>query len=196
MWTETAQTLIVILGAGTMTIMSLSEIGGFSQLYTKFMKAEPSIIPVNKAECALPSNDSFLLLRGLDDPDMPWLGFLLGQTPGSIWYWCTDQMMVQRLLAAKSLSHAQGGTLLAGCLKLLPMFLIILPGMISRILYTDEIACVDPDECKKYCGSTVSCTNIAYPRMVVGLMPTPLKGLLMSVMLAALMSDLSSIFNR
>lgn len=105
-------------------------------------------------------------------------------------------MMVQRLLAAKSLSHAQGGALLAGYLKILPMFLIIIPGMISRILYTDEVACVDPVKCLEYCNNENSCTNTAYPRLVLGLMPSPLKGLIMSVMLAALMSDLSSIFNR
>ena len=105
-------------------------------------------------------------------------------------------MMVQRLLASKSLSHAQGGTIFAGYLKLLPLFLIIVPGMISRILYTDEVACVDPDLCMKFCNNPTSCTNTAYPRLVLGLMPSPLKGLIMSVMLAALMSDLSSIFNR
>lgn len=104
-------------------------------------------------------------------------------------------MMVQRLLAAKSLSHAQGGALLAGYLKVLPLFLIVIPGMISRILYTDEVACVDPEICMAYCNQ-LSCTNTSYPRLVLGLMPSPLKGLLMSVMLAALMSDLSSIFNR
>ena len=156
------------------------------------------------------------MLRPLSDPDMPWLGFIMGQTPASIWYfcivvrqitisimlyfviryWCADQMMVQRLLAAKSLSHAQGGALFAGYLKILPLFLIVIPGMISRILYTDEVACVDPEQCMQFCNNPTSCTNTAYPRLVLGLMPSPMKGVIMSVMLAALMSDLSSIFNR
>ncbi len=105
-------------------------------------------------------------------------------------------MMVQRLLAAKSLSHAQGGTLFAGYLKILPLFLIVIPGMISRVLYTEEVACVDPELCMQYCNSRVSCFNTAYPRLVLGLMPSPFKGLILAVMLAALMSDLSSIFNR
>ncbi|KAF7238307.1 hypothetical protein EG68_11273 [Paragonimus skrjabini miyazakii] len=85
--------------------------------------------------CSLPSPKAFRLLREVDDPDMPWLGFILGQTPTSIWYWCADQMMVQRVLAAKSLSHAQGGTLMAGVIKQLPLFVLVIPGMISRILY-------------------------------------------------------------
>lgn len=58
-------------------------------------------------------------------------------------------MMVQRTLAAKSLSHAQGGTLLAGYIKILPLFMMVIPGMISRALYKDSIACADPDVCFK-----------------------------------------------
>lgn len=104
-------------------------------------------------------------------------------------------MMVQRTLAAKSLSHAKGGTILAGYLKLLPLFMIVFPGMISRVLYRDEVGCFDPEECMKICGSRNGCTNIAYPTLIMKLMPTGLKGLMLSVMLAALMSDLTSIFN-
>ncbi|VDO01618.1 unnamed protein product [Rodentolepis nana] len=88
--------------------------------------------------CALPSSNAFVMLRGISDPEMPWLGYILGQTPASIWYWCADQMMVQRVLAAKSLSHAQGATLMAGFIKLFPLFIIVIPGMISRILYPGE----------------------------------------------------------
>ncbi|CAG2123188.1 unnamed protein product, partial [Medioppia subpectinata] len=67
--------------------------------------------------------------------------------------------------------------------------------MISRVLYTEEVACVDPNKCMQYCNSPVSCYNTAYPKLVLGLMPSPFKGLLLAVMLAALMSDLTSIFN-
>ena len=80
-------------------------------------------------------------------------------------------MMVQRALAAKSLSHAQGGTLFAGFIKLLPVFIMVIPGMISRVLFTDDIACIDPDVCEAVCGSRVSCTNSAYPKLVLELMP-------------------------
>jgi uncharacterized sodium:solute symporter family permease YidK len=84
--------------------------------------------------------------------------------------------MVQRVLAAKNLSHAKGGSILAGYLKLLPLWLIIMPGMISRALYPDEIGCVDPEECQRYCGNPVGCSNIAYPKLVMELMPVALKG--------------------
>ena len=103
--------------------------------------------------------------------DMPWPGFLLGQTPASIWYWCADQIMVQKVLAARSLSHAQGATILCGWIKVLPLFLIVIPGMISRVLYPDEIGCVDPEICQKICQNPVSCSNIAYPKLVLGIMP-------------------------
>lgn len=84
----------------------------------------------------------------------------------------STQLMVQRALAAKSLSHAQGGTLLAGYVKILPVFIMVLPGMISRVLFTDDVACVKPEICKKICGNPVSCSNSAYPRLVLGILPS------------------------
>nr|XP_060636189.1 sodium/glucose cotransporter 2-like [Anolis sagrei ordinatus] len=75
------------------------------------------------------------------------------------------------------------------------MFLMIMPGMISRILYPDDVACVIPEECMRICGTEVGCSNIAYPKLVVALMPNGLRGLMLAVMLAALMSSLASIFN-
>ena len=66
-------------------------------------------------------------------------------------YWAADQMMVQKALSAKSLSHAQGATLLTGWIKVLPLFLIVVPGMISRVLYPDEVGCVDPELCLQIC---------------------------------------------
>ena len=80
-------------------------------------------------------------------------------------------MMVQRALAAKSLSHAQGGTLFAGYIKLLPVFIMVIPGMISRVLFPNEVACADPDVCEAVCGNRFSCSNIAYPKLVLELMP-------------------------
>ncbi|CAL8085941.1 unnamed protein product [Calicophoron daubneyi] len=153
----------------------------------------PSIDP--SLRCSLPSTKAFTLLREVDDPYMPWLGFILGQTPSSIWYWCADQMMVQRALAAKSLSHAQGATLFAGLLKQLPLFVIVFPGMISRVLFADEVACTPGPHCERVCGQRNGCSNLAYPKLVMEVMPSGLRGLMLSVMLAALISDLTSLFN-
>ncbi|GAB0193145.1 sodium/glucose cotransporter 4 [Grus japonensis] len=104
-------------------------------------------------------------------------------------------VIVQRSLSAKNLSHAKGGSVLGGYLKIFPMFFIVMPGMISRALYPDEVGCVDPDICKRVCGAAVGCSNIAYPKLVIELMPDGLRGLMIAVMMAALMSSLTSIFN-
>uniref|UniRef100_A0A3B3Y6C6 Solute carrier family 5 member 1 n=1 Tax=Poecilia mexicana TaxID=48701 RepID=A0A3B3Y6C6_9TELE len=147
------------------------------------------------AECYQPRSDAFHLFRDPVTGDLPWPGLVFGLTIQATWFWCADQVIVQRCLSAKNLSHVKAGCILCGYLKLLPMFLMVFPGMISRILYPDVVACVDPDQCKKYCGTSVGCTNIAYPKMVVDLMPNGLRGLMLSVMLASLMSSLTSIFN-
>lgn len=204
-YTETLQTSIMIIGSLILMVFSFKEIGGYESLYIKYMESVPSnfqkMIESNTTEtmkylqCGLPKENSFQMLRSLGDKDMPWLGFLLGKTPSSIWYWCSDQMMVQRTLAAKSLSHAQGGTLFAGYLKVLPLFMMVMPGMISRVLFPDIIGCIGAEECFKACGNRNGCSNSAYPLLIMKLMPTGFKGLMISCMLAALMSDLTSIFN-
>lgn len=104
-------------------------------------------------------------------------------------------MMVQRVLAAKTISHARGGTLLAGYLKILPLFMIIIPGMISRTLYPNTVACNQPSICESICHSKRSCTNIAYPTLILKILPDGFKGVMLAVMLAALISGLTSIFN-
>jgi len=103
--------------------------------------------------------------------DLPWTGVIFGMTISSIWYWCSDQVIVQRVLAAKDMVHAKGGCILTGYLKLLPLYLLVFPGMASRVLYTDRVACADPDVCLDVCGSSTGCTNIAYAELVIKLMP-------------------------
>ncbi|XP_076036387.1 sodium/glucose cotransporter 4-like [Oratosquilla oratoria] len=195
-YTDTLQFFIMIAGSIYVMIVGLQKVGGYSELQKKYIEAIPSKLMENST-CGLPRTDSWVMLRDADPSvsDMPWPAFLFGQTPVSIWYWCADQMMVQRAMASKSLSHAQGATIFAGCAKLLPLFIIIIPGMISRVLFPDEVGCIDPDECYRFCGSRTSCYNLAYPKLVLEYMPSGMRGVMLSVMLAALMSDLTSIFN-
>ncbi|KAM4608898.1 sodium/myo-inositol cotransporter [Polymixia lowei] len=203
MYTDALQAVLMIGGALTLTIISLIKVGGLEGVRTKYMEAVPNISAIvangnfsYSPSCRVePKPNSLRILRGPLDEDIPWPGFLLGQTPASIWYWCADQVIVQRVLAAKNIAHAKGSTLMAGLLKVLPMFIIVIPGMISRILFTDEIACIGPEHCLAVCGSKAGCSNIAYPRLVMAVMPVGLRGLMMAVMIAALMSDLDSIFN-
>lgn len=203
LYTDALQAVLMIGGALTLTIMSLIKVGGLEGVRTKYMQAVPNVTAIlatgnytYSPSCRIdPKPNSLSILRGPLDEDIPWPGFLFGQTPASIWYWCADQVIVQRVLAAKNIAHAKGSTLMAGFLKILPMFLIVIPGMISRILFADEIACIGPEHCMAVCGSQAGCSNIAYPRLVMAVMPVGLRGLMMAVMIAALMSDLDSIFN-
>ncbi|XP_022621320.1 sodium/myo-inositol cotransporter-like [Seriola dumerili] len=205
-YTDTVQAFLMIAGALCLTIISLFKVGGLEGMMIKYMQATPNITAISQSfpnltdpeSCHLhlnPKPDALKILRGPRDPDLPWPGFLLGQTPASIWYWCTDQVIVQRVLAAKNIAHAKGSTLMAGFLKILPMFIIVIPGMISRILFADELACISPEHCMEVCESAAGCSNVAYPRLVMSVMPVGLRGLMMAVMIAALMSDLDSIFN-
>ncbi|KAE8621553.1 hypothetical protein XENTR_v10004874 [Xenopus tropicalis] len=202
-YTDTLQALLMIIGALTLTIISFVEIGGFDEVKRRYMLATPNVTSIllnynftNTNSCHVsPKPDSLKMLREPSDEDIPWPGFILGQTPASVWYWCADQVIVQRVLAAKNISHAKGSTLMAGFLKILPMFIIVIPGMISRILFVDDIACINPEHCLAVCGSRAGCSNIAYPRLVMKVLPVGLRGLMMAVMIAALMSDLDSIFN-
>ncbi|XP_029024795.1 sodium/glucose cotransporter 1 isoform X1 [Betta splendens] len=194
-YTDTLQTIIMLVGSFILMGFAFHEVGGYEQFQERYMNAVPSVTANISESCYQPRPDSFHIFRNAITGDLPWPGLVFGLTIQAAWYWCTDQVIVQRCLSAKNLSHVKGGCILCGYLKLLPMFLMVFPGMISRILYPDVVACVDPDECQAYCGASVGCTNIAYPKLVVDLMPNGLRGLMLSVMLASLMSSLTSIFN-
>ncbi|XP_013859283.1 sodium/glucose cotransporter 1 [Austrofundulus limnaeus] len=194
-YTDTLQTIIMLVGSFILMGFAFSEVGGYENFQNRYMNAIPTITGNFSEKCYLPRSDAFHIFRDPITGDLPWPGLVFGLTIQATWYWCTDQVIVQRCLSAKNLSHVKAGCILCGYLKLLPMFLMVFPGMISRILYADVVACVDPKECEKYCDASVGCTNIAYPKLVVDLMPNGLRGLMLSVMLASLMSSLTSIFN-
>ncbi|ROL49963.1 Sodium/glucose cotransporter 2 [Anabarilius grahami] len=202
MYTDTVQTFVIIAGAFVLMGFSFYEVGGYNALLEKYTLSLPSqMISLDpqryniSEQCYTPREDAFHLLRDPTTGDLPWPGVLFGIAIIGSWYWCTDQVIVQRCLAARSLTHVKAGCILCGYLKLLPMFLMVFPGMISRVLYPDEVGCVEPSICNKVCGTEVGCSNIAYPKLVVSVMPTGLRGLMLAVMLAALMSSLASIFN-
>ncbi|XP_037366870.1 solute carrier family 5 member 4 isoform X1 [Talpa occidentalis] len=198
-YTDTLQTIIMLIGSVILTGYAFAEVGGYESFTEKYMNAIPSVVEGDNltisSKCYTPQEDSFHIFRDPVTGDIPWPGIIFGNTLVAMWYWCTDQVIVQRCLSGKNMSHVKAACVMCGYLKLLPMFFMVMPGMISRILYTDEIACVVPSECVKHCGTEVGCTNYAYPMLVMRLMPNGLRGLMMSVMLASLMSSLTSIFN-
>ena len=102
--------------------------------FARYMMSVPETTYVNpndNSTCGVPRYDSWQMLRSPVGSDIPWPGFLFGQTPASIWYWCADQMMVQKALSAKSLSDAQGATILTGWIKVLLLKEVSFPSKLN-----------------------------------------------------------------
>jgi solute:Na+ symporter, SSS family len=161
-YTDTVQTLILITGAVALTVIGLHRVGGLEHLRT--------MVPASY----------FHMIKPASDPSFPWTGIFFGAPILGIWYWCTDQVIVQRVLSARDEGHAKAGTIFAGFLKILPVFMLVLPGIIAYALFRDQLA-GKPD--------------YAYPTLVLNLLPTGLVGLVMAALLAAVMGAMSSVFN-
>lgn len=104
-YTESIQTILMLIGGLTLMSISFQKIGGYQSLYIKYMEAIPESIRNSSfhnitspyAKCGIPKKEAFQMLRSVDDNYMPWLGFFLGQTPTSIWYWCSDQVIIFKI---------------------------------------------------------------------------------------------------
>jgi len=160
-YTEVLQAIVLILGSVTLMAIGLSKVGGFHGLQAQ--------VPAG----------FFSMWKPASHPDFPWTGIVFGAPILGIWYWCTDQHIVQRVLAAKNIKEARRGTIFAGYLKILPVFIFVLPGVVAAALFADVRANGDS----------------AYPTLVTRLLPDGIKGLVLAGMLAALMSSLASAFN-
>ncbi|KAF5911943.1 hypothetical protein HPG69_015921, partial [Diceros bicornis minor] len=133
-YTDALQTLIMVVGAIILTVKAFDQIGGYEQLAAVYSQAVPTRIIANTT-CHLPRADAMHMFRDPYSGDLPWTGMTFGLTIMATWYWCTDQVIVQRSLSARDLNHAKAGSILASYLKMLPMVLMIMPGMISRALF-------------------------------------------------------------
>ncbi len=173
-YTETLQTVVLIFGSVVITYLGLQEVGGWSQLRETVTTVSP---------------DHFNMWRPMNDPQFPWTGLLIGGTIVGIWYWCTDQYIVQRTLAAKDLKSARRGALWGAFLKVWPVLIFLIPGLIGAALFEKELLVISTDNRGDIIGDHV------FPAMVANLLPEGLRGLVVAGMLAALMSSLSSLFN-
>jgi SSS family solute:Na+ symporter len=167
-YTDLVQTVILIIGAGVLTVLGLHEVGGFAGLRASLPAAY------------------FHMIKPASDAEFPWTGIFLGAPILGIWYWCTDQVIVQRVLSAKDEGHAKAATIFAGFLKILPVFLLVLPGLIAIALYPQLFTTAN---------GKVTNGDIAYPTLVINLLPAGLVGLMIAALLAALMGAMSSVFN-
>lgn len=173
LYTDTAQALVLLVGSAAITWLGLDLLGGWGELQT--------FASVNVADYAL--------WRPMSDPDFPWLGILIASPIVGIWYWCTDQYIVQRTLAAKDLKTARRGALWGAFLKVWPVMIFLIPGLIGAALQEKGLLSIPVDPSGALAGDQV------FPTMVVTLLPSGLRGLVVASLLAALMSSLSSLFN-
>ena len=158
--TNVFQMILLILASGILVFAGIQKLGGLERLAVE--------IPEHYWDLFLP----------IDNPDFPWLAIILGYPILGVWFWCTDQSMVQSVLGAKNLNHGQLGTNFTGWLKIIDIPLFILPGILCFLLYPNL-----QDE------------NEAYMTMVTGLLPVGMVGLIMAVLIAALVSTIDSALN-
>ncbi|MEZ4685936.1 MAG: sodium/solute symporter [Bacteroidia bacterium] len=163
-YTEALQAIVLVIGAAALTIVGLNHVGGWASL----------------SETVSP--EYLNMWRPATDPDFPWPSLVITSTIVGIWYWCTDQYIVQRTLTAKNLKEGRRGTIFGALLKLFPVFLFLIPGIIALALkMRGELHWDTPDE--------------AFPVLMSNLLPSGLRGLVAAGLLAALMSSLASVFN-
>lgn len=163
-YTDMLQMFVLIAGSLIITVIGLNHLGGWEVL-TQSVDAS-----------------YFNLWRPIANPDFPWTGIIFGAPILGVWYWCTDQFIVQRVLSARNIEQARKGSIFGGYLKMLPLLIFVIPGIIAWALsQKGELILNTPDE--------------ALPMLVKVLLPAGLKGLVLAGLLAALMSSLSSVFN-
>ena len=163
-YTEAIQAIVLLSGSVLLTIIGLNELGGWNNMIAVTPKEKLNMFP------------------SLNDPNYPWAGILFASPIVGLWYWCTDQYIVQRCLTAKSEQAARRGTIFAAYLKLFPFFIFMIPGLIATALAANgKLQLTSADQ--------------AFPVLVQTLMPVGLRGLLAGGLLAALMSSLASVFN-
>lgn len=163
-YTEALQTIVLVIGAATLTFIGLNAVGGWDGLRGSL---EPGYLN---------------MWRPASDPDFPWPSLVITSTIVGLWYWCTDQYIVQRVLAAKNIKEGRRGTIFGGLLKLLPVFLFLIPGVIALALKNKgELQWDSPDG--------------AFAALLMAKMPVGFRGLVVAGLMAALMSSLASVFN-
>lgn len=171
LWTSVLQTPILLIGSIVILVVGLSKLGGWAELERICGSA------------TTPHGDSMLSLnRSPQDPEFPWTGVLLGSAIIGFWYWCTDQYIVQRVLSGANMKQSRRGSIFGAYLKLLPVFIFLVPGMIAFALNQKGLIQLDN-------------SDAAFPVLVSTLLPIGLKGVVVGGLIAALMSSLASLFN-
>ncbi len=197
-YTEALQTLILVIGSLVLTVFGLNALGGWDRLREvlgpEMFNLWKPIIPAGMEGTWEPVRETGRIAWYFNG-NYPWPGMLFAAPIIGLWYWCTDQYIVQRTLAARNQTEARRGTIFAAFLKLLPVFIFIIPGMIALALAKTGQGgglsiMVDAN------GEVIpSAAQAAFPMMVRDVLPTGLRGIVVAGRLAALMSSLAGVFN-
>lgn len=173
-YTNVYQMVLLIVVSALLTVVGIYRLGGDSFFGGVSVLANPDVVP----------SGYWNLFQPNDDPAFPWLPILLGYPISGLWFWCTDQSMVQPVLAAKSLDEGQRGANFTGWLKILDVAIYILPGIVCFALWRQG-----------FFGSVTIEADNAYMTLVSALFPMGMVGLVMAVLTAALVSTIGSALN-
>ncbi len=171
LYTSVLQTPILLIGSVAILILGLIKVGGWHEL-----------MEICQANVTVHGDEMTSLMRSHKDPDFPWTGVILGSALIGFWYWCTDQFIVQRVLSGRDMKQARRGTIFGAYLKLTPVFIFLIPGMIAYAMNQKGLLVLENNDA-------------AFSTLVTELLPIGFKGIVIGGILAALMSSLASLFN-
>jgi SSS family solute:Na+ symporter len=197
-YTEALQTVVLIIGSVLVTIYGLMALGGFGELRaicgSEMFNLWKPLVPEGMTGTWLPVKESDRIAWYFNG-NYPWLGMLFCAPIIGLWYWCTDQYIVQRTLGAANEREARRGSIFAALLKLLPVFIFIIPGMIcfalaksGKVAVLEETLFQDGELVGQQCQA-------AFPLMVRHILPPGVRGIVVAGLLSALMSSLAGVFN-
>jgi SSS family solute:Na+ symporter len=185
-WTESAQTILLLIGAVVITIAAYEKIGGWTELGHALASHPHPLAGVANSQVTWGTGNFLSVIRGAKDPSgLAWYSILLGYPVIGIWYFCCDQTIVQRVLAAKDEKNARLGPLFCAFLKIFPVFLFVLPGVICVALVQKNL----------FNGAEPQTAADTYTFMLTHLLPVGLKGLVAAALLAAAMQTCSAALN-
>ena len=193
--TEVIQAILLIIGSIILTYYAFSEVGGWNGLLTALDQKHQI------GELEKNTDEIFSLVRPLNDHYMPWTGLLFGVPILGFYFWATNQFMVQRSLSAKNVNHGRWGALFAGFLKIPVIFIMVFPGVVAIILFSDfDLSGMNyliENESGQLipCSNLSDCPNMTYPVLLFKLLPTGVLGLVLASLLAAMSSSISATLN-
>ncbi|MBK8965562.1 MAG: sodium:solute symporter [Saprospiraceae bacterium] len=198
-YTEAIQTVILIIGSLLVTWYGLEALGGWGELRriagSEMFNLWKPLVPAGMEGTWAPVKTDTQMAWYFNG-NYPWLGMLFCAPIIGLWYWCTDQYIVQRMLGASSLTEARRGTIAAAFFKLLPVFIFIIPGLICFALAASgkmtniSNALLDSE------GNMINANaQQAFPLLVASVLPAGIRGIVVAGLLAALMSSLAGVFN-